>query len=199
MRRSSLLRQAGAPSPSGAITLAVLTGQLSEISGLGATAGLTVATRLVLDAQRHGELAAWITPADRPFFPPDVADNGVDLTSLVVVRVPDTMAAARSADRLARSGAFGLLIVDLQDAAALPLHVLARLAGLAQHHHTAIVFVTQKAPGAPSLGSLVALHGSTTRARLAADTFACTLRVGKDKRRGPWTVEEVCRGPAGLR
>ena len=179
--------------------LAALAGQLSELSGLGASAGLTMATRLVVDAQQHGEIAVWITPGAQIFFPPDVAENGVDLASLVVVRVPDAGAAARSADRLARSGAFGLLIVDLHEFHTLSSHTLARLAGLAQQQHTAIVFVTQKAPGTPSLGSLVALHGSTTRTRLDADTFMCTLHIVKDKRRGPWTFEEICRGPAGLR
>ena len=188
-----------APPAPGAPTLAALEGQLSEFSGLGAASCLTMATLLIVDAQRHGEIAVWITPGNRTFFPPDAAESGVDLASLVVVRVPNAIAAARSADRLARSDAFGLLILDLHDSPVLPPHALARLAGLAQLHHAAIVFLTQKAPGAPSLGSLVALHSSTTRTRLDTDTFLCTLRAMKDKRRGPWTFEEICRGPAGLR
>ncbi len=154
---------------------------------------------LVLDAQRQGEPVAWITLQDSTFFPVDAADSGVDLDALVVVRVPDTVAAARSADRLARSGAFGLLVLDLGSDAALPLPALARLVGLAQKHHTAIVCITQKAERAPSLGSLVALRGWTRRERIAADLFRCTLHVVKDKRRGPWSAEEVCRGPDGLR
>jgi recombination protein RecA len=197
--RSLSFPHADVPTAPGAPTLAALAGQLSEFSGLGATAGLTMATRLVLDAQQHGEIAAWIAPVDRIFFPPDVAESGVDLASLVVVRTPDPVAAVRSADRLARSGAFGLLILDLHGSHVLPSHALARLAGLAQQHHTAIVFVTQKAPGTASLGSLIASHGSATRTRLDTDAFTCTLHVVKDKRRGPWTFEEVCRGPAGLR
>jgi recombination protein RecA len=199
LNRLSLRPVPSVPAAPGAPTLAALTGQLSEFSGLGATAGLTMATRLVLDAQQQGEIAAWITPADRTFFPPDVAESGVDLASLVVVRIPDAVAAARSADRLTRSGAFGLLILDLHGSHTLPPHALARLAGLAQQHHTAIVFVTQKPADAASLGSLIALHGSTKRVRLEADAFTCALRIVKDKRRGPWTFEEVCRGPAGLR
>jgi len=185
--------------PPGTLTLATLAGQLSELSGMGDTAALTMAVRLVLDAQQQGEMTAWITLADWTFFPSDVAESGVDLASLVVVRVPNAIAAARSADRLARSGAFGLLILDLCRSAALPLPALARLAGLAQKHHTAIVFVTQKAEDTASLGSLIALRGSTRRERRAADVFTCTLRVTKDKRRGLWSFEETCRGPVGLR
>ncbi len=180
-------------------SVAALAGQVSELSGVGNTAGLTMAFGLVLDAQRQGEPVAWITLQDSTFFPVDAADSGVDLDALVVVRVPDTVAAARSADRLARSGAFGLLVLDLGSDAALPLPALARLVGLAQKHHTAIVCITQKAERAPSLGSLVALRGWTRRERIAADLFRCTLHVVKDKRRGPWSAEEVCRGPDGLR
>jgi len=197
-RLSSFPHLTDPPSP-GALTLAALGSQLSEFSGLGDTAGLTMAMRLILDAQQRGEIAAWITPADRCFYPVDVAESGVDLETLVVIRVPDTIAAARSADRLARSGAFGLLVLDLHESATLPPAALARLAGLAQQHHTAIVFVTQKDETASSLGSLIALRGSTRRERVAPDVFRCSLRVVKDKRRGPWTFEELCRGPAGLR
>ena len=65
---------------------------------------LTAAFRLVLDAQMEGEPVAWIAATPDTFFPPDAADNGVDLNALVVVRVPGAQAAARSADRLLRSG-----------------------------------------------------------------------------------------------
>ena len=187
------------PSSPGTLTLPALASQLSELSGLGNSANLTMATQLILDAQQRGEVAAWITPADRIFYPVDIAESGVDLDTLVVIRVPDAIAAARSADRLARSGAFGLLVLDLCESDVLPLAALARLAGLAQQHRTAIVFVTQKDEHAPSLGSLIAMRGNTRRERVAPDTFRCTVHVVKDKRRGPWTFEELCRGPAGLR
>jgi recombination protein RecA len=186
------------------LSFAAVAGRLSELSGSGDTAGLTMAFALALDAQRQGEIVAWITPQDSMFFPVDVAESGIDLDALVVVRTPDPVAAARSADRLARSGAFGLLVLDLgwDDALslpALPLPALARLAGLAQKHHTAIVCVTRKAEHAPSLGSLISLRGCTHRERIAQDRFRCTLHAVKDKRRGPWVWEEICRGPVGLR
>ena len=93
---------------------AELSGRLCELSTVGsAPAALTAAFGLVLDAQRAGEPTAWVTTTADTFFPPDVAASGVDLTALIVVRVPDTRTAGRAADRLLRAGAFGLVVLDL--------------------------------------------------------------------------------------
>ena len=91
----------------------LLTGRLAELSSWGTGASLTLAFELVLQAQHGGEPVAWITTSPSTFFPPDVAHGGVDLDALPVVRVPDGQAAARAADKLVRSGAFGLVILDL--------------------------------------------------------------------------------------
>src|SRR5882724_10609413 len=71
-------------------------GRVSEFSGVGASAALTLACRLVLDAQCHAEPVAWITRERSCFFPPDVATNGIDLETFVVVRVADSRAVARA-------------------------------------------------------------------------------------------------------
>ena len=92
--------------------LAALRGRLVELSARGATATLTAAIGIVLEAQTASEPVAWVT-THGSFYPPDVADSGVDLAALVVVRVPGSrdaaVIAARSAERLLRSGAFGLV------------------------------------------------------------------------------------------
>jgi len=175
-----------------------ITGRFVEISGTGSTTGLTLAFRLALEAQRQREPVAWITPRESSFYPPDAAEGGVDLEALVVVRVPDAKGIPRAADRLVRSGGFGLVVLDLAGAG-IPTPLQARLAGLAQKHHAALVCLTEKAARAPSLGSLVSLRVHAQRKPLAEDRFACELAVLKDKRRGPtWSHTEVCRGPAGL-
>lgn len=180
--------------------LAEVAGRLVEVSGAGATAVLSVAFGLVLEAQRQGEPVAWVTTTESSFYPPDAAEGGVDLDALVVIRVPGPRAAARATDRLARSGAFGLIVLDLGAEAELPIPLQARLAGLAQKHHTALVCLTAKATETPSLGSLISLRVQARRTRTAEDRFACPLTVLKDKRRGPtWTHSEACRGPAGVR
>ncbi len=175
-----------------------LAGRLTELSGQGASAALSLAMHLVFDVQRRGEPVAWITSIESCFFPPDVAACGIDLDSLVVVRVPDVSKIPRAAELSARSGAFGLVVMDLGLHASVPMPMQSRLLGLAQKHTMAIVCLTEKPGDAPSLGSLVSLRGEA-RVERAALGFLCRFHADKDKRRSPgWTYEEVFRGPAGL-
>ena len=176
-----------------------LAGRLCELSSIPGSALLTAAFRLVLEAQAEGEPVAWIAATPDTFFPPDAADNGVDLKALVVVRVPGARAAARSADRLLRSGAFGLIVMDLNSNPALSIPLQARLVQQARTHDTAVLCLTSKAGNAPSLGSLVSLRGQTSCRRLGADRFRVDIEVLKDRRHGPgWRHTEICRGPDGL-
>ena len=183
---------------SGPWRLQGIAGRLVEISGAGATASLTLAFGLTLEAQWEGEPVAWVTAGHNIFYPPDPAEGGVDLDALAVIRVPDARAVARAADLLVRSGGFGLIVLDLPKAE-IPTPLQARLAGLAQKHHTALICLTEKPGKAPSLGSLISLRVHAQRKPIAEGRFACELTVLKDKRRGPtWAHREVCRGPAGL-
>jgi recombination protein RecA len=59
--------------------------------------------------------------------------------------------------------------------------------------------LTEKADDTASLGSLVSLRAEALRARGSAGDLTVTVRVLKDKRRGPgWTHAMSRRGPAGL-
>jgi recombination protein RecA len=184
----------------------MLAGRLVELSGGRASAVLTAAFGLVLDAQRRDEPVAWITAHPATFYPPDAAQNGVDLAALVVVRLAQTVHVARAADHLARSSAFGLLVLDLGADPRLPMAVQARLASLAQKHAIAIVCLTERSSVAAtaatpaSLGSLVSLRADAERVRRGPGSFACRLRITKDKQHGPgWEHVESCNGPAGVR
>lgn len=181
-------------------TLETFAGRLSELCATCAGATLTLAVRLVLEAQTRGEPTAWVTPENASFFPPDVADSGVDLDALVVVRVPERAQVPRAASELTRSGAFGLVILDLPGPRAeVPPPLLTRLLGLAQKHDAALVFLTETPPHLPSLGPLISLRAEAVHRRQGGD-FVCALQVLKDKRQAPdWSYEEVCHGPAGLR
>lgn len=177
-----------------------LAGRLAELSAPGPSAALTLAFGLVLEAQRRGEPAAWVTGGESTFFPPDAAEGGVDLAALAVVRVGDLRQALRAADHLARSGAFGLVVLDLGAGARVHLPALTRLGGLAARHQALILLLTRKRGEEPSLGSLVSLRGEAAREDRGGGRFACRVRALKDKRRGPgWEWEELCRGPDGLR
>ena len=176
-----------------------LAGRLCELSSIPGSALLTAAFRLVLDAQMEGEPVAWITAMPDTFFPPDAAANGVDLNALVVIRVPGAQAAARSADRLLRSGSFGLIVMDLNSNPTIPTPLQARLVQQARTHDTAILCLTAKAREAPSLGSMVSLRGQTSCRRLGDDRFQYDIEILKDRRHGPgWRHTEICRGPDGL-
>ena len=175
-----------------------LAGRLTELSGQGDSATLTLAFSLVLDAQLEGETTAWITRTRSTFYPPDAARIGIDLEALAVICCPDDRAMARAADKLARSGAFGLLVLDLGENANIPMPLLSRLCGLAKKHDTAILFLTDKRRDAPSLGSLVSVRGEATR-QTRDGQFACRFQAIKDKQVGPgWEHEVECHGPPGL-
>ncbi len=193
-------RRSSGASPAG-WSLLSLAGRLSELSGLGAVAQLSLAFALVQEAQRRGEPAAWITARGSTFFPPDAAAGGVDLRALPVVFAPNAAAAARAADKLIRTGAFGLIVLDLVGVdPETPAPLASRLAGLAQQHDAAVLFLTEKPADAPSLSSLISLRCEASRQAAGADRFLCLVRSLKDKRRGPgWTAAEVRRGPLGLR
>jgi len=181
--------------------LSALRGRLVELSARGATATLTTAIELVLEAQLAAEPIGWVTLGNTTFYPPDVADSGVDLAALVVVRVIDSTTAARAAERLLRSGAFGLIVLDFGGGGAVELATAhqGRLVTLAQAHDAAVVCLTEKSSDAASLGSLVSLRAEALRLRDRAHDYDVTLRVLKDKRRGPgWSRTIKLRGPAGL-
>lgn len=181
--------------------LAALRGRLVELSARGATATLTTAIEIVGEAQTQAEPVAWISLGNGTFYPPDVADSGVDLAALVVVRAPDSTAAARAAERCLRSGAFGLVILDLGSAGDLSMQIQGRLVTLAQTHDAAVVCLTEKTGDTASLGSLVSLRAEALRIadRSVRPDFAINVRVLKDKRRGPGHTQTMRRrGPAGL-
>ena len=85
-----------APARQAAWSVPDLAGQLVELSAHGATACLTAAFGLVLEAQLAGDQAAWVTLGHSTFFPPDVTAGGVDIEALPVVRVPDALGAGRA-------------------------------------------------------------------------------------------------------
>jgi recombination protein RecA len=181
--------------------LAALRGRLIELSARGASATLTTAIDLVLEAQVASEPVVWIMLHAGSFYPPDVADSGVDLAALVVIRVNDATGAARAAERVLRSGAFGLVVLDLGSHGEITTAHQGRLVTLAQAHDAAVVCLTEKTADSASIGSLVSLRVEAVRARSTAPQteFDLTVRALKDKRRGPgWMKKIKARGPAGF-
>ena len=192
----------------------------------GAT--LALATALLADAQRRREPVAWITPPGSTFHPPDMAEHGVDLAALPVIRVLSQRQAWQAADELLRCGAFGLLVLDGCSVDAMPLAVQVRLSGLARQHDVAVVCVAledaavrrrqgagmrgraRREPSAPSseatpTGSLASLRLAASIERLSnpsADPdapFRCHLEATKDRRRSRgWQITLRAAAPAGV-
>lgn len=177
-----------------------LAGRLCELSAQQDGALLSAAMGLVVDAQRDGEPVAWVSATRAVFYPPDAVGCGVDLAALVVVQAAEAALAGRAVDGLLRSGAFGLVVLDLGTGTALPTPLQGRLVQLALKHDAAVVCLTGKGPDEASLGSLVSLRGQAVRRRSAdGRRFTCRITTLKDKRRGPgWTWQEVRHGPEGL-
>lgn len=197
VRRASGVPDRLAPA---AWSLAELSGRVIELSGggQGATAVLTVAVGLVLEAQQQQEPVAWIGPPATSVFPPDLTQRGIDLGALLFVRVETATAMLRAADHLLRSGAFGLVILDLPSRIDVPLPAQVRLLGLAKRHEAVLVYLGLGSGSTDS--SLVSLRATCHRRRVAAGRFECTLHITKDKRRGhEWHHQQVFHGAVGLR
>ena len=140
----------------------------------------------VIGAQACGELVAWVQPKDGALFPPDLEAAGVDLDSFITIHVPrhaGPFALVRATEWLARSGAFGLTVIDLTDA--LPpgssVNWQGRLQGLLRQYDGRILLLTSSAYEDPSSGPLVGLRIEPRRGPLHADRFDIHTHVLKDK------------------
>jgi len=177
-----------------------LAGRLTELSGGGATAVLTLTLTVVREIQHRGEPIAWITSGESLFYPPDASESGVDCEALVVVRDPDAVSVARAAEILARSGAFGLVVLDLGGQAQIPTPLQARLLHAAQRHDMVVLCLTDTPQPQPSLGSLVSLQLEARRQSLADGHYRCEAVARKDKQYGPgWRDGAAYAPPLGLR
>ena len=184
----------------------VVPGRLVELSApsRGPGARTSTAVTLLRRAQREGETTAWVQPAGGSLYPPDLHHSGVDLQALVVVHVPAEQGAVglgKATELLLRSGAFGLVVVDLGS-----LRVRSRTAwqgrllGLARQHESRVLLLTDKPSHADSLGPLIGLRVEPRRHRLDRGVFEVRHEVLKNKSGAP-VVPAIDRyvGPPGLR
>jgi len=176
---------------------------LSEEVPFGA---LTFTSELIAAAQRLGEPVGWISTRPSIFYPPDLAENGIDVSAVTVVSVSDEREAVWAGDLLIRSGAFGFIVVDLEKGKRLTDAAMARLVHLSRRHHTTLLFLTIKRGSFASLSSLVTLRGVVRRrgplpeGSARQPSFVCEITTVKDKRRTPGRkVMRVYDGPVGVR
>lgn len=177
----------------------VVSGRLSELSGGASSGRTTAAVSLVIRAQAQDEPVVWVQPEGGALYPPDLSDSGVDLDALVVVQVPrDRRNLARAAELLLRSGAFGLVIIDLTAGAPRGDAWQGRLSALARQHDSRVVLLSEASPSSPSLGPMVGLRVAPERERRGPGRFIVEHRILKDKLGGSAVASDRRRAPWGL-
>jgi len=160
--------------------------RLIELSGKHACARTTTAVFCVIEAQAQGELVAWVQPKDGALFPPDLQAAGVDLESFIAIHVPlhgGPFALIRAAEWLARSGGFGLTVIDLTEASppGASVNWQGRLQALLRQHDGRVLLLTSNAHEEPSSGPLVGLRVEPRRGPLQDERFELRTEVLKDK------------------
>ncbi|QED27113.1 recombinase A [Microvenator marinus] len=184
----------------GSFDLAAVKGKLVEVRSVGSPAGLSTALSLLKEAQTAYEPIAWIMTNDSLFYPPDMAEQGIDLGALVIVRVHGAKLGARAAEHVLRSGAFGLIILDLGEDLNVPEPMQNRLMQGAHKHQSAVVCLTRSEESEEhrSLGSMVALSVEVTKESRGRE-LVCSVHAQRNKGGGNWRVERRCYGPVGMR
>lgn len=182
----------------GTWTLPEFKGRLTEIRGTESSAALSAVIPLIAEAQQEMEPVVWVMAGQSMFYAPDVIEQGIDIGALVVVRVQGARLAARAADHLVRSGAFGLIILDLEEDRVLPDAMQNRLSHGAQTHQTAVVCLTRTAQEGRSLGAMISLSMEAKKSREDGE-FVCNVGVIRNKRGAMWRTQRRCRGPVGMR
>jgi len=185
--------------PQGKWSIDQLRGRLVELSGFGEHSLLTSAASLIRKVQQQGELVSWVGRPQSGFYPPDFVSWGIDLAVLPVIRVAKTIDIGKVSCHLVRSGACGLIVMDLDKHAVFPLSLQGRLNRLAQQYNTIVLCLTTKTIEDVSIGSLVSLRVHSSLEKVGEDQFLCKLLTLKDKQRGPgWQFDEEVHGTVGM-
>lgn len=181
-------------------------GRLVELTGHGHSVQTSTAVSYLAHVQSLGETAAWVMPKSPKrgsIFGPDLQACGIDLESLVVVRIPKRIGdhgPARAGELLLRSGAFGLVILDLSEVSprfARDPAWQGRLTALARQHKARLLVLSPHAAHEPSLGPLVGVRLEFHRQSLGQGHYRLQPQLLKNKsgsaldlhdeqRRGPW-------------
>jgi hypothetical protein len=132
-------------------------GQITELSGTSSSGKSTLALHAcarALDARA----AAWIGPVGG-FWPLAALECGLSTERLLVLHVPDGLAALRGAQiLLGCPSAVAILVVDLSSTFRHRPGQLQALQRLAEHSQTALVLLTERSHHESSLGPAVALR-----------------------------------------
>ena len=174
-----------------------LVGILAEVSEEVPSGAASFAAEIIAEAQAQNEPVAWVTGTESIFFPPDLRSRGVDLSAVAVIRVNGEADSLLAAEWLVRSGAMGLVVVDLEVQGNITDASLGRLLKLAERNLCAVLFLTRKRSHDPSLGSRISLRGCITRS--GHGPLIIDIRTTKDKRSHSGSRQSrQYHGPSGM-
>ena len=174
-----------------------LIGILAEVSEEKPSGAVSFAADIIAEAQSQNEPVAWVSGTVSIFFPPDLRSRGVDLSAVAVIRVRGEADSLMAAEWLVRSGAMGLVIVDLEEQGNITDASLGRLLKLAERNLCAVLFLTRKRSQDVSLGSRISLRACITRTGSAP--FVVDIRTTKDKRSNSGSRQSRWyHGPPGM-
>jgi len=174
-----------------------LVGILAEVSEEKQSGAVSFAADIIVEAQTQNEPVAWVTGTQSIFFPPDLRRRGVDLSAIAVIRVNGETNSLMAAEWVVRSGAMGLVIVDLDAHGNITDASLGRLLKLAERNLCAVLFLTRKRGHDPSLGSRISLRGCISRS--GSGPFVIDIRTTKDKRSNSGSRQSRWyHGPSGM-
>jgi recombination protein RecA len=181
----------------GSWRLSNLAGILAEISEETACGALSFVTEIILEAQGRNEPVAWVAGVSSIWFPPDLADRGVDVPAVAVIRAGGENESLTAAEWLVRSGALGLVIVDADGEWKGSDASLGRILKLAERSQCAVIFLTRKSAREPSLGSRISLRGCVSRS--GSEPFHIAITTTKDKRSNSSSRQgRQYHGPSGM-
>jgi recombination protein RecA len=174
-----------------------LAGILAEVSEETACGAVSFVAEVILEAQGRNEPVAWVAGVSSIWYPPDLADRGVDLSSLAVIRAGGEDESLTAAEWLVRSGALGLVIVDADGDWKASDASLGRILKLAERSRCAVVFLARKSAHEPSLGSHISLRGCVSRN--GSEPFHIAITTIKDKRSSSSSRQSrQYHGPSGM-
>ncbi|MBN2527873.1 MAG: hypothetical protein JXR76_15900 [Deltaproteobacteria bacterium] len=185
---------------------AALQGRLVSLLPGAMNAPFTALFQVIWDAQEEGETVAWVGGTQSCFYPPDVARLGVDLNAITVIRLSADKDIWFAADTLIRSGAVGMVVIDLASLeerrpSKNSLALQHRLSGLARTHNCAVIILPFHQNRHDDNGVLVSLTVKTSKTPLSLPFGAYQLGVTPQKDKtgtSNWKIEEVCDAPDGL-
>jgi hypothetical protein len=123
-------------------------GRLVEVAGRRSTGRTGLACAMVARATQGGEIVGWVDPADA-LDPETVVTSGMAPTRVLWIRPRTEHEAPKAAECLLGAGGFGLVVLDLAEAAP-HLHVpWPRLARAAERSRTTFLVLTPERRAGP--------------------------------------------------